>query len=222
MAINKAAVSLFDDVTFYFDVVGNDDGNNYSYDPATNTFTSFPALSTLTQINIDKFAVKRNRTLVDHSTANSKNDWQRITKTSFTISIDTKLFISDTYLTDLITGSKIVFAGTDHASGVSFHGVGIVENFDINYGSPTTLAFTIRSYGAPLIWTALTQGNMKNRYRLKLTLPLTGTAASVLKFFPNALTFVAYLTEDQVNYQDYANLFLAPFKIQLDIQKVDK
>lgn len=152
----KPALNFFDDVKFYYDLVGADDGDNYDYDPATDEFTAFPALSTMSEINVDKLAVKRTRTLVDHSTANSKYDWQRITKSSFSISIDTKIFLDQQEVVALRSNSKIVFACVDNAASTHFYGVGIVENFDLNYGSPSTLTFTIRSYGAPLKWENLT------------------------------------------------------------------
>lgn len=63
---------------------------------------------------------------------------------------------------------------------------------------------------------------MKQRYRIKLTIPATGTVATIIKLFPNALTFVAQLSEDQLAYQDYANLFLSPFNIAIFLEKVEK
>jgi hypothetical protein len=55
------------------------------------------------------------------------------------------------------------------------------------------------------------------RYRLKLSLP--GKAGTILRFFPNALTFVAYLTPEQAEYQLAAMWFLQAYKIGLDVEE---
>ena len=148
---NKPGINLFD-TAFYFDVVGGDDGANYGYDPVTDEFTSFPAISTMKSLQLDKVSVKRSRSTVDHSPANSFYEHHRIIKSTFTIQVDTKLQMQDgsspTFIGELTTGSKIVFAGIDTAGTSSFYGVGIIESFDIGYGSPTTLSFSIKSYGA--------------------------------------------------------------------------
>jgi len=55
------------------------------------------------------------------------------------------------------------------------------------------------------------------RYRLKLILP--GKAGMIGKLFPNALTFVAYLTPEQAEYQLAAMWFLQAYKIGLDVEE---
>ena len=55
------------------------------------------------------------------------------------------------------------------------------------------------------------------RYRLKLSLP--GKAGTILRLFPNALTFVAYLTPEQAEYQLAALRFLQAYKIGLDVEE---
>jgi hypothetical protein len=55
------------------------------------------------------------------------------------------------------------------------------------------------------------------RYRLKLSLP--GKAGTILRLFPNALTFVAYLTPEQAEYQLAAMWFLQAYKIGLDVEE---
>ena len=55
------------------------------------------------------------------------------------------------------------------------------------------------------------------RYRLKLSLP--GKAGTILRLFPNALTFVAYLTPEQAEYQLAAMWFLQAFKIGLEVEE---
>lgn len=55
------------------------------------------------------------------------------------------------------------------------------------------------------------------RYRLKLSLP--GKAGMIGKLFPNALTFVAYLTPDQAEYQLAAMFFLQAYKIGLEVEE---
>ena len=55
------------------------------------------------------------------------------------------------------------------------------------------------------------------RYRLKLSLP--GRAAMIGKLFPNALTFVAYLTPEQAEYQLAAMWFLQAYKIGLEVEE---
>ena len=156
----KPAISLFDDVTFYFDVVGADDGANYGYDATTGTYSTFPSIGTMRVLLLDKVSVKRTRTLADHSTANSKYEFKRTVKSTFSITIDTKLQQTDgsnpVFISELVAGAKIVFACVDNSATSHFYGVGIVENFDINYGSPTTMSFTIGSYGTPLTWEELT------------------------------------------------------------------
>ncbi len=55
------------------------------------------------------------------------------------------------------------------------------------------------------------------RYRLKLSLP--GKAGTILRLFPNALTFVAYLTPEQAEYNLAAMWFLQAFNIGLDVEE---
>jgi hypothetical protein len=55
------------------------------------------------------------------------------------------------------------------------------------------------------------------RYRLKLSLP--GKAGTILRLFPNALTFVAYLTPEQAEYQLAAMWFLQAYKIGLEVEE---
>ena len=55
------------------------------------------------------------------------------------------------------------------------------------------------------------------RYRLKLSLP--GKAGTILRLFPNALTFVAYLTPEQAEYNLAAMWFLQAFKIGLEVEE---
>ena len=55
------------------------------------------------------------------------------------------------------------------------------------------------------------------RYSLKLSLP--GKAAMIGKLFPNALTFVAYLTPEQAEYQLAAMWFLQAYKIGLEVEE---
>jgi hypothetical protein len=65
------------------------------------------------------------------------------------------------------------------------------------------------------------------RYRLKLVLPPTKIRifgisldlSHVLKVAPNALTFVAYLTPEQAEYQLAAMWFLQAFNIGLQVEE---
>lgn len=55
------------------------------------------------------------------------------------------------------------------------------------------------------------------RYRLKLSLP--GKAGTILRLFPNALTFVAYLKPEQAEYNLAAMWFLQAFNIGLEVEE---
>jgi hypothetical protein len=48
---------------------------------------------------------------------------------------------------------------------------------------------------------------------------LPGKAGTILRLFPNALTFVAYLTPEQAEYQLAAMWFLQAYKIGLDVEE---
>ena len=59
---------------------------------------------------------------------------------------------------------------------------------------------------------------MKKRYRLKI-IPGGGTAANVLRLFPNMLTFVGYPSDKQLEFVAAAAGVLAPFGVQIDIKE---
>lgn len=55
------------------------------------------------------------------------------------------------------------------------------------------------------------------RYRLKLSLP--GKAAAIAKVFPNAFTFVAYLSTDQVEKFLAVEFVLMQFNISATLEE---
>ena len=66
---------------------------------------------------------------------------------------------------------------------------------------------------------------MKGRYRLKLSflssqmkVRILGISFDLQKVVPNAFVFVAYLTEEQLQFQVAAVGFLAPFGIGLEVE----
>jgi spore maturation protein SpmB len=61
---------------------------------------------------------------------------------------------------------------------------------------------------------------MKQRYRLKLTIiNAAGSLAFALRLFPNALTFVGYPTQAQLEFVTSAASILGAFGISIDLQE---
>lgn len=59
---------------------------------------------------------------------------------------------------------------------------------------------------------------MRKRYRLKLSVPsVGGIVGSVLRLFPNALTFVGYPTAEQLLLLAEATAFLDAFGVSAEV-----
>lgn len=60
---------------------------------------------------------------------------------------------------------------------------------------------------------------MATRYRLKLSVPsVGGLAGTVLRLFPNALTFVGYPTEQQLEFVTAAAAILGAFGVSISVE----
>lgn len=137
---NPAAINILNDVVFTFEgTTGGDDGN------PTRTGTGSPVT-----FKADTVKYSGNRTLADHGTAQQAVEFNRITKTPESLTVETKLEkkANAALLSALLGTSGVVGNITATATGASIDGVGIVESFEFDYAGPSTLRFTMRQYGS--------------------------------------------------------------------------
>lgn len=147
--MRQTAVHLLEDVVCSIRPLGADNSTTVAIDLGDSETWTETGIVTL---NLDKLRVATSRTLVDHSTAQQKQELNRIVKENFTISIDTKLLADGLDLGWLTTAEGQVVG--IHCTSVksSFWVAALVESFDITYDHPSTLTATLKSYGYSINW----------------------------------------------------------------------
>ena len=144
-----SGISLLSEVIVTLTPIGPDDSVTRNTDYSLPS--SWPADPGPTTVSVDRLRVARSRTLVDHSTAQSLYDDQRIVKSTFQITIDTKL-VRDGADLSILTAPKSIVGLQVTAQKASFYVTAIVESFDVSYDNPATLSMTLRSCGYPIVW----------------------------------------------------------------------
>jgi hypothetical protein len=147
MTRSNAAITVLTECIATIVPLGPDSGVTATTDWVT---AAWPTEGLVT-LSVDSIRVSRTRTLQDHSTAQQNYDKLRVVKSSFTISIETKLLFDGLDLGFLTSGNPVVgLSVTSHKA--SFWVPCIVESFDVSYGNPSTLTMTLRSYGFSIQW----------------------------------------------------------------------
>jgi hypothetical protein len=142
-------ISLLNEVLVTITPIGPDTSATRALDLADTA--NWPASPGPTTVKIDRMRIQRSRTLVDHSTAQDLYDNQRIVKSTFVITLDTKLQNDGAELSIMVaTGSIVGLSCT--AQKASFTVPCLVESFDVSLDNPCTLSMTLRSIGVPIDW----------------------------------------------------------------------
>lgn len=146
-ARTSTSISVLSECLITLTPLGADNAENAQKDWIEETWPT----SGVVTLCVDSLKLSRSRTLQDFSTAQQSYDKQRVVKSSFTINIETKLFMDGLDLGWLTGGQQIVGINVT-SQKASFWVPCIVESFDVTYGSPSTLSATLRSYGFPIQW----------------------------------------------------------------------
>lgn len=138
----NAAVNLLLDCVCSIKFSSTDSGGGESF----GTALSFKA---------DTVTVQETTQTSDHSTAQDRVENHRVTKTGWTITVETKLYpqtAPSTYslLSSLRSNDLAQMIVTSTGAGVT--GSGVLTDIAVNYAGPSTLKFTLKSHGTPLTY----------------------------------------------------------------------
>lgn len=136
----NAAVNILQDCTCSISFSANDVGGGETYSGAV----SFKA---------DKISVKETVSSADHSTGQDEVENHRKTKSSWEITVETKLYPQtppSTYALLTALRSNDLGKLTVTSTGAGVVGEGLIMGVNVDYAGPSTLQFSLKSHGVAL------------------------------------------------------------------------